>query len=250
MKEGITVTGIVLSVMPVGEYDRRIVLLTRETGKITVFAKGARRPNSAFVACTQTFTFGTFRVYPGKSAYNLMGAEVKNYFSELRENYEWVYRGMYFCEFAEYYAQEGTDETDILKLLYQSLRALSNQNLDAKLIRAIFDLRLITIEGEGPQVIECVRCKRSLRDTKDIPESMYFSTRKGGLLCDTCEIEDPDAERIHRGTIFALQYICTAPIEKLYTFALADENLNELTKLVKKYKKLYVGKEMKSEELY
>jgi len=250
MKEGITVTGIVLSVMPIGEYDRRIVLLTKEAGKITVFAKGARRPNSAFVACTQTFTFGTFRVYPGKSAYNLMSAEVKNYFSELRENYEWVYRGMYFCEFAEYYAQESADETDILKLLYQSLRALANPNLDAKLIKAIYDLRLITIEGEGPQVTECVRCKKSLRDTKDIPESMYFSTRKGGLLCDTCETEDPDAERIHRGTIFALQYICTVPIEKLYTFALADENLLELTKLVKKYKKLYVGKEMKSEELY
>ena len=250
MKEGITVTGIVLSVMPVGEYDRRIVLLTRETGKITVFAKGARRPNSAFVACTQTFTFGTFRVYPGKSAYNLMGAEVKNYFSELRENYEWVYRGMYFCEFAEYYAQEGADETEILKLLYQSLRALSNPNLDAKLIRAIFDLRLITIEGEGPQVTECVRCKTLYKETESIPENLIFSIRKGGFLCENCETQDPDAMRIHRGTIYALQYICAAPIEKLYTFTLAEENLQELVLLVTRYKKLYVNKTMKSEELY
>ena len=250
MKEGITVTGIVLSVMPVGEYDRRIVLLTREAGKITVFAKGARRPSSAFVACTQTFTFGSFRVYPGKSAYNLMGAEVKNYFSELRENYEWVYRGMYFCEFAEYYAQEGADETEILKLLYQSLRALSNEKLDARLIKAIYDLRLITIEGEGPQVLECVRCKSSYKEADVIPESLLFSIRKGGLLCENCETQDPDAMRIHRGTIYALQYICTAPIEKLYTFTLAEENLQELVLLVKRYKNLYVNKQMKSEELY
>lgn len=250
MKEGIFVTGIVLSVMPSGEYDRRICLLTKEEGKITVFAKGARRPNSAFVACTQTFTFGTFRVYPGKNAYNLMGSEVTNYFSELRENYEWVYRGMYFCECAEYFSQEGSDGTEIMKLLYQSLRALSHPNLSPKLVRAVFDLRMITIDGEGPNVSECIRCRNSLQDMNAIPEHMSFSLRLGGLLCTKCEEQDPDAFRIHRGTVYALQYIVTAPIEKLYTFTLAEENLLELSKLVSKYRKLHVGKTMKSEELY
>ena len=125
----ITVTGMVLQTMPIGEYDRRLVILTKERGKIATFAKGARRQNSAFLACSQPFAFGEFELYEGRSSYNLAGARISNYFEDVTMNLEAAYYGMYFCELADYFGQEYEDGRDVLNLLYISLKALDRKSV-------------------------------------------------------------------------------------------------------------------------
>ncbi len=237
-----TLTGIVLTAMPIGEYDKRLVILTKERGKITAFAKGARKPSSAFLACSQPFSFGDFTLYEGRTSYNVMSVEVLNYFGELRSDMEACYYGMYFLEFSDYFTRENEDSTRVLKLLYQSLRALTKGAITKKLIRRIFELRMLELNGWAPQVFECVKCNSETGLD-------YFQTEAGGIVCSTCRKQMNRVIPISGGTIYTLQYILTSSIEKLYTFTITNEIMNELDKCIEDYRKAYIDKKMKSLDL-
>lgn len=201
MQERVEVTGIVIKAEPMGEYDKRVVLLTKERGKIAAFARGARRTNSRFMAPTGPFSFGTFQVYEGKSSYTICEASVSNYFEELRSDLEGACYGMYFLELCDYCTRENNDEQEILKLLYQSLRALTCRNIPRRLVRCIFEIRLIVLNGEFPGV---------------------------------------PTQRLEPSTRYAIEFIAVTPFEKLYTFTVTDAVLVELENVAGRYRREYL----------
>ena len=66
MQESLYVTGIVLKQTPFGEYDRIVSLLTREKGKITAFARGARKPGNRLAAATNPLLLVPFASMRGE----------------------------------------------------------------------------------------------------------------------------------------------------------------------------------------
>lgn len=205
------VTGIVLKTFPVGEYDRGVILLTRERGKISAFARGARKPGNRLAAASNPFSFGRFKLYEGKNSYNIMETDILNFFEELRTDYVGACYGLYFAEVAEWYTRENNDEREMLKLLYQSLRALCADSLPNPLVRCVFECRAIAVNGEFPGV--------------------------------------PANEKLEESTVYALQYIAESPIEKLYTFTVTERVLEELKTVASRYMKQFVGHNFKSLEV-
>lgn len=231
--------GMVLSAMPIGEYDKRLVILTREHGKISAFAKGARKQNSALLACSQPFSFGSFHIFVGRNSYTIVSADISNYFSELRGELEAVYYGMYFCEFADYLTRENVEASDMLKLLYQSLRALIKKSIPPLLVRYIFELKMMHLNGEGPSAFGCAIDGNGA-------DEWYFSGSAGGMVCDVCRKNYEDAFPIHPATAYTLQFIAATPTEKLYTFHVSERVMEDLERVTITYLKRYVGISFKS----
>lgn len=245
MSDLITVQGVVISAMPVGEYDKRIVLLTRERGKISAFARGARRMNSPFMAAANPFVFGTFTLYEGRTSYNLNQVSVIHQFVELAAAQPGIYYGYYFLELADYYGREGTDEKEMMNLLYVTVKALLNPHVDNELVRCIFELRTMSEEGYCPELFSCESCgKDGLA-----PEELFFSQAHHGLLCGSCAKGVRDAERISEAALYAMRYIVCSPMGKLYTFAVNGEVLAELKRIIYTYTERNTDKKFKSLEI-
>ena len=130
--------GVVLSAMPVGEYDKRIVLLTREEARFRVCKRSPPSKQPVSGGC-QSFVFGTFALYEGRSSYNLNQVSISHHFVELAGEQPGIYYGYYFLELADYFGQEGIDEKESMNLLYVTVKALLNPNIDDRLVRCILN---------------------------------------------------------------------------------------------------------------
>ena len=212
MQDIIQVTGMILKQSPIGEYDRRICLLTKEKGKISAFVRGSRKPGSRLSNATNPFSFGVFKLVEGKNAYNVSEADIQNYFEDLRKDYIGAYYGMYFAEIADYYTRENADDKEMLKLLYQSLRALGVPSLSKELVRYIYEIKSIVINGEFP-----------------------------GLPTELSGWEE--------SSIYVLNYIVESPVEKLYTFTVSESVLAQLKELAQMYCDKVFDREFKSLEI-
>ena len=127
---------------------------------------------------------------------------------------------------------------EMLKLLYQSLRALESPAFSNDLVKVIFELKAMTINGEGPSVFSCMHCRK----TENLE---YFSVWRGGIFCPECK-HGQKTRQIHESTRYAMQFIVSSKVEKLYTFQVSEEVLKELKRIMKEYLHTYVKHSFKS----
>lgn len=240
MSDLLKLTGIVLLAAPAGEYDKRVVILTREYGKITAFAKGVRRQNSPLLAAASPFAFGEFSCYEGRGTYRLVQAEIQQYFREITEDYESAMYGFYFLELASYYSREGEGEPELLKLLYAALRAMIRRQQPRKLVRYVYELRVLVLNGEYPEPFHCASCGGTEHLNR-------FSLGRNGFLCENCAPRE--GRKVETSTVYAMQYIVSAPWNRLFAFTVSEEVLEEIQWIMDRFRKKWVDHTFHSLEM-
>lgn len=174
---------VVLRTQKLGEADRIITLLTRQTGRVRAVAKGVRRTTSRFGSRLEPFTYVDLQLAEGRSLDVITQAEtLAPYASKIGSDYERYTAGTVMLETAERLVVE--DKEPALQqflLLVGALRTMASGERSPSAVLDSFLLRSLSVAGYAPSFEACARCGLE-------GPHRAFSPAAGGMLCAGCRV--------------------------------------------------------------
>lgn len=236
--------GIVIRQSDVGDADKVLTVLTQTQGKVSVWAKGARRQRSRLMASSQIFCVSEMVLYKGKSSWQLNSGEVVESFFNLRKDLERLTYATYILQLVNDVLQEEEKSSQTMRLLLNTLHFIANTDRNPKLMTRIFELRLMALQGYKPEVNVCASCQESIPSLVQSEAcTFFFDIEEGIILCSDCCVPAKQLKPISPSTALAIFHIINAPLEKLFSFNVDESTLNELTAFCRSYITKHLDKE-------
>jgi len=179
----VNVRGIVVRSIKYGEYDRLVTVLTEDRGKILFRACGVCSLKSKNAASCQTFVFAEFILESKKDRYYLKKARPLHSMVKIGSDLLQMSLAYYLCEVSEDCAYEVESSLQIIKLLVNALYILDKNDRSLDLIKAVFELRLLSALGYMPQLHECDVCQSPVKSDRYV----YFDMLEGSVVCEKCQ---------------------------------------------------------------
>lgn len=214
--------GFVVRVVPVGESDRIISLLTEDHGLISVSVRGARRTRSPHLLTTQIFSFSAFELFYNKGHYSINASELIEPFSALQQDLDRLVCASHLAEVLIDCLRDDLAQPGVYRLWAYSMQAVSRQP-DPLLTVHVAQLRLLMEIGFAPRLDSCVFCGNPGELTAD--EALHFSIAAGGLICGrpACQNRAADCQAMPPGGLACLRHIRQADMPRLFAFTLTPE---------------------------
>lgn len=237
--------GIIIKEQTIGESDRLVTILTRDAGVIRAFARRAKSLKDSKNSATGLLAYSRLSIFRGRDKYIVDSASPIEVFFGLRRDIGRLSLAQYFCELAASLVPEETDSAEYLRLVLNSLHFLANGTKGESLLKAITELRMLSISGYMPDLIACKNCGAYESG------SMYFLPLSAMLLCENCyEKGDAPAVHIPMSVLTAMRHICYSEFEKLYSFSLSDKAAKLLAYTVENYTVHILGRMPGTLEFY
>ena len=216
---------IILRTRPLGEADKILTLLTRDEGKVSAAARGARRPRSRLLGGSQVFTFGRFALFRRQGLHSLSQVEIIESFRPLREDLTRMAYATYLVELVDQLLEEHDPSPDIFALTLAGLHLFAFEPSRTEMESGLrkLELRLTAAAGYRPEVETCQRCRRALA----APSPVWFSPAVGGIVCRDCPAPEP-AYPLGGETLAVMREILRVDLGKLRVVKPSDRALQEL----------------------
>ncbi len=190
---------IVLRMHPWSETSLIGSLYTRQYGKISVIAKGARRPKGPFEAALDLLSICrvVFIAKSGDSLNILTEAKLQRRYRNTSRSLLRLNCAYYVAELLEKMTEREEGHAELFDLASDTLQLLQHLSLDARAVVLRWELQLLRMTGHLPSLRRCASCGQ---DTS-LAEWVHFGPDAGGVLCTRCSaglrelVRVPDAVR-------------------------------------------------------
>lgn len=239
----ITAPGLVIREQSIGEADKLITVLTAKYGLVRAFSRGAKKTKSKKLAATSLLSYSDFTFSKTRDAFSVEDALVKEVFFELRNDVQKMALAQYFCELAYEFCEEDFESEEILRLFLNALWLLKGSKKSTSFIKAVTELRLMSLSGYMPDLVACEKCGEYETD------AMFFSAENGKLYCENCR-PDVSCKHLSLAVVTALRYIVYSDFEKIFSFSLGDNSLPVLCEICEEYLLNKTQRKFKTLEFY
>lgn len=218
--------GLVIRTRDYGEGNLIVTIFSSELGKVSVMAKGAKKPKSRLSSVSQLFSYGMFLFY--RSSNTGMGSlsqgEMIESFRGLRQDLIKTAYGAYFAELVDKMMEDGERNPFLFQLLLMTYQYLDNDK-DPEILARLFEIKMLVAGGYRPELNHCVSCGN--------PEGTFgFSVKEGGFLCDRCIHEDPQRLSLQLSSVKLLRLFYHFDLNRLGNISVKPETKEELRKVL------------------
>ncbi len=220
--------GLVLAEKTSAGSKRLLTILTRNDGVLRCFVRDGKESNKIFGAATNLLCYSHFSVYEGRSSYQLDEAVSIEFFYNLMFDVRKLALAQYFCELAIQVIPEGASDPEYLRLMLNSLYLLNHGKKPDLLIKAVFELRFLSLAGFMPDVIGCRECGLYECD------EMYFDFSSACLWCPNCH-KGGNTVKIGNPTLHGLRSAVLADPKKIFSFEASAADIASLANLAERY---------------
>lgn len=229
--------GIVLKAQDFNENDKLLSILTEDRGVVYAYASGARRIKSNLASISAMLSYGEFVLFKNRDKYTVDSAETEKMFFGIRNDLDSLAYASYFCELCLNTANPEEDAKEIFRLLLNTLYMLENKKVSFTMLKAIFEIRLMTLIGFTPNLISCSHCGEYEKN------GYWFNLSVGSVICTDCKPKSENNDVfLSTAAFLAARHIVYAPMQQLFSFRISEKALIELSVAAEKYSVTQVEK--------
>ena len=231
---------IVLRQYSLSEYDRIVVFVTREHGRVRAVARGVKKPKSYLAGCLEPLNHVRIEFYirEGRDLAQVRQAEIIHSYLGKSPSLEQIYTYTYFAELINEIVQDNNPNFALFRLFLASLDVGERRSVGLALVR-YFEIWCLKLNGLIANYDYCSNCGKCVKD-----EEFFAWIETGQVRCCSCAHER--GIRVRAAAAAALQAMIEVSPERFVSRPFPEAAAVDLERLTQRLLALHLEKQLKS----